>query len=149
MSDEKKHSNPPVGRPLAVDPLAQSASQTEPAFIARPQGAPLYHGFPILNDVVVDGFTFGKITDFESEPCTEGDAFVIAPDNSRAGLVWEVSEDSYFQEVCAADSARWGVWAVSFPYAMASRENARKNLEHVISQLRERWQRWRQAQLAR
>ena len=108
MSDQKKPSNPPVGRPLAVDPLAQSASQTEPAFIARPQGAPVYHGFPILNDVVVDGFTFGKITDFESEPYNEGDAFVIAPNNSRAGLVWEVSEDSYFQEVCAADSARWG-----------------------------------------
>jgi hypothetical protein len=148
MSDEKKPSNPQVGRPLAVDPLAQSASQTEPAFIAKPKDAPVYHGFPILNDVVVDGFTFGKITDFESESCNEGDAFVVAPDNSRAGLVWEVSKDPYFREVCAADSTRWGVWAVSFPYAMASRENARENLEHLIPHLRERWQKWRHAQLA-
>jgi hypothetical protein len=149
MSEQKKSSDPPVGRPLAVDPLAQSTSQTEPAFIARPQGAPVYHGFPILNDVVVDGFTFGKITDFEIEPCNEGDAFIVAPDDSRAGLVWEVSEESYFREVCGPNSARWGVWAVSFPYPMASRENARKNLELVIPQLRKRWQRWRQDQLAR
>lgn len=147
MSDHHKYSGPPTGHKVAVDPLAQSASRNEPAFIARPEGAPVYHGFPILSDVVVDGFTFGKITDFESEPCPDGDAFVIAPDNSRAGLVWEVCEDSYFQEVCAADSGRWGVWAVSFPHAMTSRENVRKNLEHVIPQLRERWQKWREAQV--
>jgi virginiamycin B lyase len=29
------------------------------------------------------------ITDFLSEPATEGDAYVIAPDGSRAGLVWQ------------------------------------------------------------
>jgi hypothetical protein len=146
MSDEHKPFSSPIGRPLAVDPSAQSASWTEPAFIAKPKDAPVYHGFVILTGVVVDGFTFGKITDFESEPCGEGDAFVIAPDNSRAGLVWEVSEDSYFQEVCATESTRWGVWAVSFPYAMTSHENVRKNLEHVLPELKKRWQEWRQAQ---
>ena len=140
MSDTRKTSSPPVGRPIAVDLLAQSASQTEPAFIARPGDAPVYHGFPVVTDVVVEGFTFGKITDFETEPCTEGDALVIAPDDSRAGLVWQVSQDSDFQEVCAENSARCGVWAVSFPYAMATRENARKNLEHIIPQLKARWQ---------
>ena len=82
-----------------LDPFAQSGSQTEPAFIARPAGAPVYHGFGVLNDVVVGGFTFGKITDFEIKPCNEGDAFVVAPDNSRAGLVWEISDKSYFQEI--------------------------------------------------
>jgi hypothetical protein len=46
---------------------------------------------------IVEGFTFGKISDFEAEACTEVDAFVVAPDNSRAGLVWEVSGNLYFQ----------------------------------------------------
>jgi hypothetical protein len=92
-----------AGRPLKLDPLAESASQTEPAFIARPAGAPVYHGFEVLVDVVVGGFTFGKITDFERETCDEGDAFVVAPDNSRAGLVWEISEKFYFQEITAPD----------------------------------------------
>ena len=80
----------PKGRPLAIDATAQSASPTEPAFIARPEGAPVYYGFVVLHDVTVDGFTLGKITDFEAEPCDEGDAFVIAPDGGRAGLGWEV-----------------------------------------------------------
>lgn len=65
------------GRPLAIDHRAASASPTEPALVARPEGAPVYHGFVILDDVVVDGFTLGKLTDWEAEPCETGDAFVI------------------------------------------------------------------------
>ena len=42
-------------RPLAVDHNAKCASPTEPAFIARPEGAPVYHGFVALDDVTVDG----------------------------------------------------------------------------------------------
>jgi hypothetical protein len=68
MTKKGKESEPPKGRPLALDPLGESASQTEPAFIARPAGAPVYHGFEVLSDVVVGGFTFGKITDFDVEP---------------------------------------------------------------------------------
>jgi len=52
----------PKGQPLAIDATAQSASPTEPAFIARPEGAPVYYGFVVLDDVAVDGFTLGKIT---------------------------------------------------------------------------------------
>jgi hypothetical protein len=79
------------GKPVAIDPNAISASPTEPAFVAPPKGAPVYHGFVVLKDVSAEGFTFGAITDFEAEPCDAGDAFVVAPDGSRAGLVWEVS----------------------------------------------------------
>jgi len=149
MNDSQKPWTLPGGHPLAVDPLAQSASQTEPAFIAKPEGAPVYHGFPVLSDVVIDGFTFGKITDFEVEPCTEGDAFVVVPDDSRARLIWEVSEDLHFEEVCAADAGRWGVWVVSFPFAMANRENAQRNLEYLLPQLKLRWQERREGKLRR
>jgi len=147
MSDAQENPNRPRGRRIALDPLAKSASRTEPAIIAKPEGAPMYHGFQILSDVVVEGFTFGKISDFNAEPCTEGDAFVIAPDNSRAGLVWEVSGNSYFQEVCPADSNRWGVWPASFPHPMTNHENVRRNFEHILPQLKRRWQEWRDAQL--
>ena len=34
--------NMPKGRPLAIDDTAKSASQTLLAFIARPDGAPVY-----------------------------------------------------------------------------------------------------------
>ena len=136
-----------AGSPLGLDPLAESASQTEPAFIARPAGAPVYHGFEVLVDVVVGGFTFDKITDFEHEICDEGDAFVVAPDNSRAGLVWEISEKSYFQEISAPDAERWGVWGVAFPNAMTSRENVRKNLGTILPELKSRWKEWRRINL--
>jgi len=141
--DLEKKFPPPVGHPLAVDATAESASQTEPAFIARPAGAAAYHGFQVLSDVAVDGFVFGKITDFEIEPCECGDAFVIAPDNSRAGLVWEVSDKHFFREVCRLDGNRWGVWSVSFPLHMTSHDNVKKNLESILPELKARWEEWR------
>ena len=131
------------GRPLAIDATAQSASPTEPAFIARPEGAPVYHGFVVLGAVSVDGFTLGKITDWEAEPCEAGDAFVIAPDGSRAGLVWEVCDPSYFREVMPIEAGRWGVWSVGFCLPMNSRENARKNLDSILPELKLRWAEWK------
>lgn len=131
------------GRPLALDATATSADGNLPAFLAPPEGAPVYHGFPILRDVEVDGFLLGKITDFEAEPNEYGDGFVVAPDDSRAGLVWEVSKETHFSEVSPEDAERWGVWAVNFPYPMNSRENARRNLEIVLPALKKKWQGWR------
>lgn len=95
---------------------------------------------------MVEGFTFGKITDFDGELCEEGDAFVVAPDNSRAGLVWEVSDKSYFQEFCPPETQRWGVWGVSFPHPMTSHDNARRNLESILAELKKRWEKWRRMQ---
>jgi hypothetical protein len=131
------------GRPLAIDSRAQSASPTEPAFVARPEGAPVYHGFVVLDDVNVEGFILGKITDWEAEPCETGDAFVIAPDGSRAGVAWEVFNPPYFQEVMPIEADRWGVWGVGFLLPMTSRENARKNLESILPQLKSRWVDWK------
>ena len=134
----------PKGRPLAIDRNAASANPAEPAFVAPPKGSPVYYGFPVLEDVTVDGFTLGAITDFEAEACSEGDAFVVAPDGSRAGLVWEVTPRRYFQEVAPIDGGRWGVWAVSFQLPMDSRENARKNLASTLPDLKGRWVEWKQ-----
>jgi hypothetical protein len=78
MTDNNQHR-----RPLAVDPKAKSESPTGPAFVARPVGAPVYHGFVVLNDVAAEGFTLGKITDFEAEPCDGGTAPAI---HTRLGI---------------------------------------------------------------
>lgn len=133
------------GKPLAIDHRAVSASPTAPAFVARPVDAPVYHGFRVLEDVTADGFTFGAITDFEAEPCDAGDAFVIAPDGSRAGLVWEVTEGSgeRIEQVLPFDKERWGVWAVSFAYPMRNRADAHKNLAAVLAGLKARWEEWK------
>lgn len=144
MADELS-ANSPVGRPLAIDGTAEGMSADAPAFVAKPPGAPVYHGFRVLKDVVIDGFTFGTITDFEAEPATEGDAFVVAPDGSRAGLVWDVSSDDTFEMVCKETDDRWGVWAVSFPFPMTSRENAALNLEAILPRLKAKWEAWRRS----
>ncbi len=133
----------PKGRPLAIDATAKSASPTEPAFISPPEGVPVYHGFVVLDDVAADGFALGKITNFEAEPCETGDAFVVAPHGNRAGLVWEASDKPYFQEVRPIETGRWGVWGVGFCLPMNSRENARRNLESILPELKLRWAEWK------
>lgn len=92
----------------------------------------------------MEGFTFGKITDFEVEPSHEGDAFLVAPDNSRAGLVWEVVDKVSMSQICPLEADRWGVWAVSFPHPMNSRENVRRNLELILPTLKDKWNEWRE-----
>jgi hypothetical protein len=139
MEEEKNN----LGRPVAVDGTAKSANKDLPAFLARPSDAPVYHGFQLLDDVVVDGFTLGLITDFE-QGGTAGDAFVVAPDNSRAGLVWEVSDDQVIEELCPIENDRWGVWAVSFPREMSGREDARVNLRAILPRLKPKWEEWRE-----
>ena len=59
---------------------------------------------------MVEGFQLGMITDLIAERDGAGDAFVIAPDGSRAGLVWESEVDApHFTEVLAPDDQLWGV----------------------------------------
>ena len=133
----------PKGRPLRLDEDAESADPDLPAFLARPKGAPVYHGFPTLDEVEVDGFRLGMITDFLAEPDTEGDAFVVAPDGTRAGLVWEAeTENAYFQEVVRPGSGRWGVWGVGLPLPMTNIHEARSFLAELVPRLREEWKAW-------
>ena len=102
----------------------------------------MYHGFQILDDVEVDGFKLGIIT--ELEPGDDGgDAFVVAPDGSRAGLVWEIFTPTYFREILPPDEGRWGVLGVAFAEPMDTHEDARRNLAAMLPELRLRWEAWR------
>lgn len=83
------------------------------------------------------------ITDFLGESTNYGDAFVVAPDGSRAGLVWETADDVYFAEVCAPTADRWGVWGVSQRLPMTTLSEAREYLAALVPELRARWQLWK------
>jgi hypothetical protein len=96
---------PDRGRPLAIDEQAESTDPVLQAFLSRPPGAPVYHGFPVIDGAEVDGFRLGMITDFLAEPTDVGDAYVVAPDGSRVGLVWESGCASYFNEVSPSMNA--------------------------------------------
>jgi hypothetical protein len=107
----------PEGVPLRLDPEAESADPSLPAFLARPDGAPVFHGFPLLESSMSDdGWCFGTISDPD---CPEGrdwgDAFVVAPNGSRAGIIWEVREPT--MEVCIEpERDLWGCTISRSPF---------------------------------
>jgi hypothetical protein len=101
--------------PLKLDPDAASADSELPALLAKPAGAPVYHGFPVVPESMTNGWCYGAITEFENPSgCEHGDGYVIAPDGRRAGLVWSVGSGNT-SEVCSPSEDRWGVYAVWFP----------------------------------
>jgi hypothetical protein len=124
-----------TGKTILQDPNAESSDPSKPAFLARPEGAPVYHGFPLVEETRIDGWCFGAITAFEDpNGCDYGDGFVVAPDGSRAGLVWEVGE-SPVHEVCSPDESRWGVYAVSFPKIVRTVEDLAECFRSVLPEL--------------
>jgi hypothetical protein len=124
------------GQSVRVDPLAESANPSLPAFIAIPKGAPVYHGFPLLAHSEKEGFSFGVITEPSGEtPASWGDAFVVAPDGSRAGIVWQ-AEGEPSPIVCSPSPGRWGVYAFRFHRPVRNEQDLIENLHAVLPQLK-------------
>lgn len=121
---------------MRLDETAESANSELPAFLARPEGAPVYHGFPLVEETRTDGWCYGAITEFEDpDGCESGDGFVIAPDGSRAGIVWEVGEQE-MQEIMPPEQGRWGVYAVWFPRATRTVKDIVFNFRHALPALK-------------
>jgi hypothetical protein len=126
----------PDGKPLRLDGSARSASRDLPAFLARPADAPVYHGFPLVEETRTDGWCYGAITEFEEpDGCTEGDGFVVTPDGLRAGLMWSVGTFAT-EEVSPPEAGRWGVYAVAFPRPVRTKADLVECFRAVLPQLR-------------
>ena len=126
----------PEGLPIQTDCDAESANPRLPAFLSRPPGAPVYHGFPVVKETLTDGWCYGAITAFEDpRGCEAGDGFVVAPDGSRAGLVWSVGTFST-EVVCEPGPQRWGVYSIAFPRAVRSIEDMVACFRHVLPELK-------------
>ena len=125
---------PPKGQRARVDEAALSADPNLPAFIARPPNTPVYYGFPILKDSEKDGFVFGVIT--EPSGAEWGDAFVIAPNGSRAGIVWQIGEGEP-AIVCQPSDGRWGVYGFCFSGPIRSDSDLVSCLWTVLPTLKE------------
>ena len=129
MSDEFR------SHPIKLDEAAVSADPKIPAFLARPEGAPVYHGFPVVPESETDGWLFGAITEFvDPAGCTDGDGYVIAPDGSRAGLVWDVGSRE-IREISPPEKDRWGVYQVWFPHPVRTVDDLVSNFRSVLPQL--------------
>lgn len=132
--------DPPQRRPgqrVLMDPAAASADPKLPAFLARPADAPVYHGFPIIEETLTDGWRFGAISAFDDDPdgCVYGDGFVVAPDGSRAGIVWEVGEFAT-QTISAPEPGRWGVYGIAFPRAVRGVQDLVECFRAILPELR-------------
>jgi hypothetical protein len=126
------------GKPLRLDPSAATASPDLPAFLARTSGAPVYHGFGIVEESRIDGWVFGTISDYvDPEGCEWGDAFVVAPDGTRAGIVWQVDEFEP-QVVLPPEPHRWGVYAFAYPTPICTTEDFVRMCHSFLPELRRR-----------
>lgn len=128
---------------LMLDLRAETADSSRPAFMAPPEGSPPFHGFSVLEDVCVEGFSWGGITDFEREPGLEsGDAFIVAPDGSRAGLEWRLDNETWLLEMSPPNDRRWGVYLAGIERPLVDRASARAVLADLIPHLRPAWENW-------
>ena len=132
---------PDTGRPIALDATAESANPNLPAFLAPPAGALAYHGFPILDGLEVDGWRLGLITDSIGTDDNFGDAYLIAPDGRRAGVVWQVAQPSSFIELIGPERTRFGVFEVAVANGPTSLAGARRFISEVLPPIREAWDR--------
>jgi hypothetical protein len=130
-----------ITKGMLIDTNAKSSDPTKPAFMAPPPGSKAYHGFPFIPGVVIDGFRLGTITDYKqkdsADGCTIGDAFVEAPDGSRAGLVWEVGKERWFYTIIEPNSDRWGVYHFYVPRAVTSAKDFVANFKEILPKLKE------------
>lgn len=130
----------PVAKGMLVDTNASSADPSKPAFLAPPPGSKPYHGFPIIESVAIDGFKLGTVTDYLqsdcADGCTIGDAFVEAPDGTRAGLTWEVGGERMFSRIQPPETNRWGVYYFSVSHAVKSPDDFRKNFSEILPTLK-------------
>jgi len=124
-------------------PMRSPADPALPAFMARPAGAPVYHGFPLLEESRTDdGWCFGIISDPDCpEGRNGGDAFVVAPDNSRAGLVWRVGP-AELEVISPPTTTRWGVFTVGITREVHSCQELAEQLQAWLPELRLRHAEW-------
>lgn len=127
------------GKRILYDVEASSDDPELPGFLSRPQGTPVYHGFPIIPETATRGWIYGAITQYEGvTPHEEGDGYVIAPDGSRAGIAWATNTGDFY-EISGPEKERWGVYGVRFPRPVSSVEDLVFNFRHILPLLKERY----------
>ena len=100
---------------------------------------PVYHGFVIVPETCTDGWCLGTISAFEDpDGCDGGDAFVVAPDGSRADLIWQVGTEP-LEEILPPDAERWGVYAISFPHVTRTTADLVAAFRTVLPQLKAKY----------
>lgn len=130
---------------LKIDELAESRNIYKQASILKPGSSPVYHGFPLVPETETEGFIFGAISDFldfdSEDGCTYGDGYIQAPDGSRAGLIWKLSEQVFILETLPPEAGRWGVYHVGFEKPIKSLDDLVYNFKQLLPMFKEIYKR--------
>jgi hypothetical protein len=128
-----------IWKTMVIDPQAE-IDRSKPPFVAAPAGSKPYYGHPLLEFTRFEGWCLGVVTDpFEADcesGCTIGDAFVEAPDGTRAGLVWTVDFAPRLTVLSLPDSNRWGVFHFTATQPIATMEQLRDAFVFILPTLK-------------
>jgi hypothetical protein len=103
---------------------------------ARSPGDPDSDDFVLVPETCTEGWCLGSVTNFEiPEGCEGGLVVVIAPDGSRAGLLWEVGAEP-LEEILPPDEKGWGLYSISFPHPTRTVEDLVLAFRAVLPQLK-------------
>jgi hypothetical protein len=123
--------------------LLKDKSRKKEPFFLREEGEIVYTGFPLISETETEGFIYGAITDFlepdTEEGCIAGDGYIQAPDGSRAGLVWQVSDKIEVKILEKPNLSRWGVYSVNFPKPIKTKDDLVFNFREVLPLLIEKY----------
>lgn len=126
---------------LIIDKKLKRRNSSEPLFISKSVKDSPYYAFPLIPETETKGFTYGAITDFleydDKEGCKSGDGYVQAPDGSRAGLIWQLSDQQYVTEALKPDNKRWGVYNVGFTKPIKTIQDLVKNFQSIVPLIKE------------
>jgi hypothetical protein len=103
----------------AISAIAPCPATSE--FAAGGSAAHAYSGLPLLEESrTADGWCFGTFTEHDAEQPSWGDAFVVAPDGTPAGIIWHAGTPRC-DLTLPPDGRRWGVYMIGFAQSVRSR----------------------------
>jgi hypothetical protein len=121
----------------------EEPAEPSPGSLDQSDGAPIYQGFPLLEESrTPDGWCFGTISEVDvPEGLDWGDAFVVAPDDTRAGIVWEVGP-AELRVLDQPDEERWGLYHIGFAREVRRRSDLVEQLEPWLPELQRLHREW-------
>jgi hypothetical protein len=125
-------------RRIAV-PISLNTKDGEPDVGVLPQENSDSDDFVLVPETSTEGWCLGSNTNFEiPEGCDGGLVVVIAPNGSRAALLWEVGSEP-LEEILPPDEKGWGFYSVSFPHPTRTVEDLVSAFRAVLPQLKAKY----------
>lgn len=101
----------------------------------------IYFEIPVLPGVELEGWRLGLYTNSIDVDATAGDAYLVAPDGRRCGLVWRIAQPSWFVSLIGPNEHRFGTFEVACAHGPTSTHEARRFIAELLPDVRREWER--------